>query len=116
MSSKSKNKFLIIKLSSLGDIVHALPTAHTLRQEYPDAFIAWVIEARYQELLHNNPDIDEIIPLRTKFWRKNWNWETLKEIWQKIKSLRKHNFDMAFEFHGLIKMCSLAKYFLLHRK
>ena len=50
MSSKSQKKFLIIKLSSLGDIVHALPTANTLRQEYPDAFIAWVVEERYQEL------------------------------------------------------------------
>ncbi|MZH04765.1 MAG: lipopolysaccharide heptosyltransferase I [Nitrospinae bacterium] len=103
MSSKSQKNFLIIKLSSLGDIVHALPTARTLRQEYPDAFIAWVVEERYQELLHENPDIDEIITLRTKFWRKNWNRETLKEILQTIKSLRQHKFDMAFDFHGLIK-------------
>ena len=108
MNSKIQKKILIIKLSSLGDIVHALPTAHTLRQEYPKAFIAWVIEERYQELLHNNPDIDEIIPLNTKFWRKNKNWETLKEIWQKIKSLRKHKFDMAFDFQGLIKSGMIA--------
>ena len=94
MNSKNQKKFLIIKLSSLGDIVHALPTAHTLRQEYPNAFIAWAIEERYQELLHNNPDIDEIILIRTKFWRKNWNWETIKEIRQKIKSLRKNKFDV----------------------
>ena len=51
MSLKNQNKFLIIKLSSLGDIVHTLPAAHTLRQEYPEAFIAWVIEERYQEYL-----------------------------------------------------------------
>ena len=108
MKSKSKKKFLIIKLSSLGDVVHALPTAHTLRLEYPEAFIAWVIEERYQELLHDNPDIDEVIPIRTKFWRKNWNGETLKEILQKIKSLRKHKFDMAFDFHGLIKSGLIA--------
>ena len=108
MKSKSQKKFLIIKLSSLGDVVHALPTAHTLRRECPEAFIAWVIEERYQELLHDNPDIDEVIPIRTKFWRKNWNWETLKEILQKIKSLRKHKFDMAFDFHGLIKSGLIA--------
>ena len=108
MKSKKQKKFLIIKLSSLGDVVHALPSAHILRRECPEAFIAWVIEERYQELLHNNPDIDEVIPIRTKFWRKNWNLETLKEISQKIKSLRKHKFDMAFDFHGLIKSGLIA--------
>tara|TARA_B100000686_G_scaffold3113_1_gene3335 strand:+ start:1362 stop:2420 length:1059 start_codon:yes stop_codon:yes gene_type:complete len=108
MISKNQKKFLIIKLSSLGDIVHALPTAHTLRQEYPDAFIAWVVEERYQELLYDNPDIDTVIPIRTKFWRKNWNWETLKEILRIIKSMRKHKFDMAFDFHGLIKSGLIA--------
>ena len=108
MKSKRQKKFLIIKLSSLGDVVHALPTAHTLRREYPEAFIAWVIEERYQELLHDNPDIDEVIPILTKFCRKNLNWETLKEILQKIKSLRKHKFDTAFDFHGLIKSALIA--------
>ena len=47
MSLGSQKKFLIIKLSALGDIVHALPVARTLRQAYPDAFIAWMIEERY---------------------------------------------------------------------
>ena len=108
MKSNSQKKFLIIKLSSLGDVVHALPTAHNLRREFPEAFIAWVIEEHYQELLHDNPDIDEVFPIRTKFWRKNWNWETLKEILQKIKSLRKHKFDVAFDFHGLIKSGLIA--------
>ena len=50
MSLGSQKKFLIIKLSALGDIVHALPVARTLRQTYPQAFIAWMIEERYKEL------------------------------------------------------------------
>ena len=78
MSLSSQKKFLVIKLSALGDIVHALPVARTLRQTYPQAFIAWMIEERYKELLHNNLDIDEIIPIRIKSWKKNWNRETLK--------------------------------------
>ncbi len=103
MSLKSQNKFLIIKLSALGDIVHALPVARTLRQANPDAFIAWMIEERYQVLLQNNPDIDEVIPIRTKTWRKHWNRETLKEILQIIKNLRQQKFDVVFDLHGLIK-------------
>lgn len=108
MSLKNQKKFLIIKLSALGDIVHALPVARTLRQAYPDAFIAWMIEERYQELLKNNPDIDEVIPIRTKTWRKNWNRETFREILQIIKNLRQQNFDVVFDLHGLIKSGLIA--------
>ena len=78
MSLGSQKKFLIIKLSALGDIVHALPVARTLRQAYPDAFIAWMIEERYQGLLHNNPNIDKIIPIRIKSWRKKLEQGSLK--------------------------------------
>ena len=86
MSLNSQKKFLVIKLSALGDIVHALPVARTLRQAYPDAFIAWMIEERYKELLNNNPEIDEIITISIKSWKKNWNRETLKEILHIIKT------------------------------
>ena len=99
----SRKKILIIKLSSLGDVVHTLPVSRTLRQEYPKAYIAWIIEERYQELLYKNPDIDEVIPIRTKAWRKNWNRKTFSEILQTIKSIRSRKFDVVFDFHGLIK-------------
>ncbi len=101
-------KILIIKLSALGDVVHTLPIPRTLRQEYPDAFIAWMIEERYQDLLYNNPDIDEVIPVRTKTWRKNLNKETLNEVLQTIKNLRQKKFDVVFDLHGLLKSGVIA--------
>jgi lipopolysaccharide heptosyltransferase I len=107
-SSKILKRILIIKLSALGDVVHTLPVPRTLRQEYPDAFIAWMIEERYKELLYNNPDIDEIITIRTKVWRKNWNRETFNEILQIIKNLRQKKFDVVFDLHGLIKSGIIA--------
>ena len=89
----SPKKILIIKLSSLGDVVHTLPVSRTLRQEYPKSYIAWIIEERYQELLHKNSDIDEVIPIRTKAWRKNWNRKTFGEIVHTIKSIRSKKSD-----------------------
>ena len=77
-----KQKFLIIKLSSIGDIVHALPFLRTLRVHHPDAYIAWVVEEHFQELIKHNSDLDEVIPVRTKFWRKNLNANSLREISQ----------------------------------
>ena len=104
----SPKKILIIKLSSLGDVVHTLPVSRTLRQEYPKSYIAWIIEERYQELLYKNPDIDEVIPISTKAWRKNWNRKTLGEILRTIKKIRSEKFDAVFDLHGLIKTGVIA--------
>ncbi|MBP2658981.1 MAG: lipopolysaccharide heptosyltransferase, partial [Firmicutes bacterium] len=52
---------LIVKLSAIGDVIHALPVAHALKQTYPEARITWVVEKPAYDLLTNNPDIDEII-------------------------------------------------------
>ena len=67
------HKILILKFSALGDVVHTLPFAATLRKSLPDSHISWMVEERFQDILQGNPDIDEVIPLRTKVWRKNWN-------------------------------------------
>lgn len=101
-------KFLIIKLSALGDVTHTLPVLSALRKNHPHAFIAWMVEDRYQDLLTGNPDIDLLIPIRTKYWRKNINFKTLSAVVGIIADLRKHRFDTVFDFHGLIKSGLIA--------
>ncbi len=103
------SKILILKFSALGDVVHTLPVAATLRKSLPDSHIAWMVEERYQDILRGNPDIDEVIPLRTKVWRKNWNGKSFLEILGTIKTLRRHNFDLVFDLHGLLKSGIIAK-------
>ncbi|MBC8286249.1 MAG: lipopolysaccharide heptosyltransferase I [Nitrospinae bacterium] len=102
-------KILILKFSALGDVVHTLPVAATLRRSLPDSHIAWMVEERYQDILRDNPDIDEVIPLRTKVWRKNWNGKSLGEILDTIKTLRQHNFDFVLDLHGLLKSGIIAR-------
>ncbi len=48
-------KILILKFSALGDVVHTLPIAATIRKSLPNSHIAWMVEERYQDLLHGNP-------------------------------------------------------------
>ena len=103
-----EKKILIIKLSALGDVVHTLPVLRTLRQEYPKAYIAWIIEERYQELIAKNPDIDEVISIRTKTWRKNWDLNTFREILLSIKNIRSKKFDVVLDLHGLVKSSAIA--------
>ncbi len=102
-------KILILKFSALGDIIHTLPLAATLRRTLPDSHITWMVEERFQDLLLDNPDINEIIPLRTKVWRKNWNGKSLSEVLDTIKTLRHHRFDLVLDLHGLLKSGIVAK-------
>ena len=104
-----KQKFLIIKLSSIGDIVHALPFLRTLRANRPNAYIAWIIEESFQDLIKCNPDLDEVIPVRTRYWRKNINIKSWNEIYQTKKLLKKRQFDWTFDLQGLIKTGFIAR-------
>ena len=57
----SLGNVLIVKLSSIGDVIHALPVAYAIKETYPDTKITWVVEPAAYELLTNNPTIDKII-------------------------------------------------------
>jgi lipopolysaccharide heptosyltransferase I len=102
-------KFLIVKLSSLGDVVHNLPVLRTLRKNFPKSFIAWVVEEKCQDVLYNNPDLDELIVLRTKHWRRHWNRRSFSELFSAIGRIRRRRFDVVFDFQGLAKSGLIAR-------
>src|SRR4030095_10346426 len=64
-------RILIVKLSSIGDVVHTLPAAALLRRALPDARIAWAVERGASAIIEDSPVIDELIRLDTKAWRKD---------------------------------------------
>ena len=57
---------LIVKLSAIGDVIHALPVAYVLKKRYPNAHITWVVEPTAYELVKHNPYVDEIIIFHKK--------------------------------------------------
>ncbi len=63
-------RIAIIKLSSLGDVIHALPVARALRRALPGAHLTWVVEAREYAILRDHPDLDAVVPVDTRLWRK----------------------------------------------
>ncbi len=99
----SIKRILLIRLSSLGDVIQTLPALRTLKQLFPNARITWVVEERFSHILHNHPDLDEVMVVRTREWRRNWNLQTLKEIIHTVRELRNRKFDLALEIQGLIK-------------
>ena len=101
---ESRQRFLVIRLSSIGDIVHALPAVSALGRAYPQAQIHWVIEKRFAALLEGNPYVHRVIQMDTLGWRKNLAaGSTLTEIMQSIEDLRDFPYDAAIDFQGLIK-------------
>ncbi len=104
----AEKKILVIKMSSLGDVMHALPAVRTLRANHPGASITWLVEEQYQDLLYNNPDVDAVIVTCTRRWRKNWNLETWREIRETVRKLRQSRFDVALDLQGLLKTGVIA--------
>ena len=97
---------LIIKLSAIGDVVHALPVAHALKTCFPAAKISWIVEKAAYDLLSGNPYLDEIIIFeKPKF-------KTLSGLLTNapgfINFLRRKNFDLTLDLQGLFKSSVIA--------
>ena len=52
---------LVVKLSAIGDVIHALPVSYAVKEQYPDAHLTWVVEPTAYDILEGNPFIDDII-------------------------------------------------------
>ena len=103
-------RILIVKLGSIGDIVHTLPSLAALRRALPSAEISWVVERRTSEILKDNPLLDRLIEVDTKALRRGlMSGETLRAPRQQLRRLRASAFDLALDFQGLLKSASIAR-------
>lgn len=95
---------LIVKLSSIGDVIHTLPALAALRRQFPAAHISWVVERPSAALLRDNPCLDEVIEIDTRAWRRRW---ASPSTWRRMRSaltvLRAGRFDVGLDFQGLLK-------------
>jgi lipopolysaccharide heptosyltransferase I len=105
----SQSRFLVIRLSSIGDIVHALPAVAALGQSFPRAEVHWLIEKRYAPLLAGNPFVHRIITLDTLSWRGSFPpLSVLKEMLKTLQVLRASAYEAAVDFQGLWKSAIIA--------
>jgi heptosyltransferase-1 len=103
-------RILIVKLSSIGDIVHTLPALAAIRHALPTAEISWAVEKRSSAILQDNHFLDRLIEVDTKALRR-WptSGETLLAPREQFRRLRASSFDVAIDFQGLLKSASLAR-------
>ena len=97
---------LIVKLSAIGDVVHALPVSHALKKCFPAARITWVVEKPSYDLLTNNPYIDEILVFDKP------QFKSLAGLWRHapafVRLLRSHHFDVALDLQAIFKGAAIA--------
>ena len=97
-------RILIIKTSSLGDVIHALPVLDYLRQVAPEARIDWVVEEQFLPLVARNPLLYRVHVIRTKAWRKApLARQTRQEVALLRRALRETQYDLVFDLQGNLK-------------
>lgn len=105
-----KMKIIIVKTTSLGDIIQSLPVLARLKQVFPHAYIDWAVEKPFAELLVAHPDVRRVIPLEVRRWKKNL-LQSRQPIKRAIQSLRKTHYDLLIDLQGNVKS-GLIAYFV----
>jgi lipopolysaccharide heptosyltransferase I len=102
----------IVKLSSLGDVVHALPVAATLAGRVPGVRLTWIVEAREAVVLRGHPALAEVVTVDTRRWRRARDGRSAAEAVRAVRALRRRlreaGYDVVFDLQGLLKSGLLA--------
>jgi heptosyltransferase-1 len=95
---------LLVRVSSLGDVLHNLPMVADILRHHPQAHIDWVVEEGYVGLVRLNPHVRKIIPFALRRWRKSLTRkDTRTEIAAFFRTLRAEQYDYVFDTQGLLK-------------
>ncbi len=100
-------KVAIVKLSALGDIVHAMVALQFIKAHSPEIQIDWIVEERFAEVLKNNPDIDNILTVNLKALKTDK--AGIFAQFKKIRGYASNNYDLVIDAQGLIKSAVTAK-------
>ncbi|UZE24299.1 lipopolysaccharide heptosyltransferase I [Pseudomonas sp. B21-056] len=104
-------RVLLIKTSSLGDVVHTLPALTDAARAIPGIRFDWVVEEGFAEIPTWHPAVGKVIPVAIRRWRKNL-WQTIKSgEWRRFKQgMRAEKYDLVIDAQGLLKSAWLTRY------
>jgi heptosyltransferase I len=100
-------RVLLVKLSSLGDVVHALPAVTDAASALGDLDVHWVVEEAYRDVPALHPAVTRVIPVALRRWRRRWRG-ALSEVGDCITALRRDDYDLVLDSQGLIKSSVVA--------
>lgn len=101
-------RILIVKVTSLGDIVETLPVVADLRRAFPSAQIDWAADAAFADIIRWNPGVARVLSAPLRKFKKARSWKDLKEIAASIGELRAEKYDVILDIHGVYKSAIIA--------
>jgi heptosyltransferase-1 len=103
-------RILLVKTSSLGDVIHNLPVVTDLRAHFPDAAIDWVVEEGFADIPRLHPGVRRVIPVALRRWRKSvFASATWREIGAFRATLKEQSYDLVIDTQGLLKSALIAR-------
>ena len=102
-------KILIVKLSSLGDVVHAMPALQDIRAAWPQAQIDWVVERGFSALVRRCAGVHRVIECELRRWRRSPFSSATRRAWHDFKTeLQREHYDAVIDLQGLSKSALIA--------
>lgn len=103
-------RILLVKLSSLGDVVQTLPVIHDLQARFPGVRVDWVVEEGFAPLLREVPTLDRVLPIGERRWRRDrWSPAVRQERRAFLRLLREQPYDAVLDLQGLVKSALVAR-------
>lgn len=87
-------RFLVLRMSALGDIIHTLPAVSALRESFPNATIGWLVDRKWAPILEGNPSVDNVIAMDRGSWR---------DVIHSVRRMRSENYTVAVDFQSLYR-------------
>lgn len=103
------SNILLIKTSSLGDVLHNLPVVTDILKRFPATQIDWVVEESFAALPALHHGVQKVIPVAMRRWRKSW-WSWRDEVRAVCRDLRARHYDIALDTQGLLKSALIARF------
>ncbi|MFO0972783.1 MAG: lipopolysaccharide heptosyltransferase II [Phycisphaerae bacterium] len=109
LARRDFRRILLIKPSSAGDLLHALPALRALRRRFPQAHLAWLVNAPLAELIAHDPALDEVIAFDRRRYGRLWRSPAVATDFARFaRDLRRRRFDLVVDLQGLIRSGLLA--------
>ncbi len=104
-----KEKILIVRLSAIGDVIHTLPVAYSIKKQNPDVFIGWAVEDKAADIIKNNPLVDKAHVMPRQTWKKRgFSIKNFFEFISFIHEIKKENYTISLDVQELFKSAIIS--------
>jgi heptosyltransferase-1 len=108
---KDNSRILIVKPSSLGDVVHALPVLAALKKQYPNCTVDWVVASELAGLIDGHPELDKVWTINKSRWKDSSRiGKTIAELWQLRANLKGRKYDLVLDLQGLLRSALISRF------